>query len=77
MSSRVVFVRLRWMSVLGLSVCLASAQAQSPTFVMAPMADLASITQAVLHHNPTYQAALQAERQALAGIITAQALPNP
>ena len=39
--------------------------------------DIDAVTQAVLQHNPQYQAALQANRQAQAGITSAGAWPNP
>ncbi len=39
--------------------------------------DLLTLTQVVLRHNPSLQAAALTEQQALAGITSARALPNP
>ncbi len=39
--------------------------------------DLATLTERVLRHNPNLQAAVLSEQQALAGITSARALPNP
>lgn len=51
----------------------------SPGVASKPLSqpDLATLTQVVLRHNPALQAMALSEQQALAGITSARALPNP
>ncbi len=67
----------RFLSLLALGVLQAYAQAVPGVVASDPKADVKTLTEVVLRHNPKHLAVLQAERQAQAGIVTAGALPNP